>query len=240
MARRRLQGRARLSGRELLAFTAGDYPRRVSLRQTRAAALFVFAGLAVFWIGILVVAAANEGYEQGRDYVSTLASRGAVDGWLGVVAIASAAVAMFPAALLVARISRAAAASVALAGLGFLVVAFTRLECSNGPAGCGLGGRFAVSGGTEVSHWTATTVGTVSLITGMALTGIALLRDGRSTAGTISLAAAAVTVGAFLAMGGDSPGGVQRVGIAVATGWLAALASYVLRGRESPRSPSGG
>jgi hypothetical membrane protein len=212
----------------------------VSPRQTRAASLFVLTGLAVFWTGVLVVAAANDGYEHRRDYVSTLASHGSVHGRLGVLAIASAALAMIPAGLLVVPISRAAAASIALAGAGFLVVAFTRLECSQGPAGCGLGGRFAVSGGTELTHWAATTIATVLLIAGIALTGIARLRAGRTAAGTVSLAAAAITVGAFLAMGGDSPGGVQRLGIGVATGWLAALAVAGVVGRESTRQPSGG
>jgi hypothetical protein len=206
----------------------------------RTAAALVLVGVGVFWGGVLVVAAANPGYEHGRDYVSTLASRGAVDGWLGVLAIAAVAGAMLPAALLVRPLSRAAALAIGLAGVGFLVVAFTRLECSRGPAGCGLGGRFAVSGGTEVTHWAATTASTVLLIAGVALTGLALVRSRRPLLGLASLAAAAVTAGAFLAMGGDSPGGTQRVGIAVATGWLAALAVGTLAGREWPRRPSGG
>jgi hypothetical protein len=53
---------------------------------------------------------------------------------------------------------------VGLADVGFVAVAFTRLDCVNGPAGCGLGGRFAVSGASEVAHWMATTVSTVLLI----------------------------------------------------------------------------
>jgi len=187
-----------------------------------------------------VVAAANDGYEHRRDYVSTLASHGSVHGWLGVLAIASAALAMLPSALLVVRLSRPAALAIALAGAGFLVVAFTRLQCSQGPAGCGLGGRFAVSGRTDVTHWAATTVASVLLIAGIALAGVALVRAGRTSAGLASLAAATITAAAFLAMGGDSPGGIQRVGIAVATGWLAALAIHVLAGRESPQAPSGG
>lgn len=208
--------------------------------KPRVAAALVLVGLGVFWSGVLVVAAANTGYEHRRDYVSTLASHGAVHGWLGAFAIAAAGGAMLSAALLVRPLSRLAAAAVALAGVGFLVVAFTRLECANGPAGCGLGGRFAVSGGTEVTHWAATTIATVLLIAGVALTGLALLRARRIVAGVSSLAAAVVTAGAFLAMGGESPGGVQRLGILVATGWLAAVAIVALVGRESAHTPSGG
>jgi hypothetical membrane protein len=207
---------------------------------SRTAAAFVVAGLAVFWSAVLVAAAVNPGYSNGRDYVSTLASQGAEHAWLGVLAIMAAAGAMLPAGMLVWPLSRAAAASIELAGVGFLVVAFTRLECSRGAAGCGLGGRFAISGATEVTHWTATTVSTVFLIAGIAMTGVALVRAGRRRAGLVSLGAAIVTAGAFLAMGGQSPGGIQRLGIAVATGWLAGVAIASLAGRESPRAPSSG
>lgn len=202
--------------------------------------MLVLGGLAAFWVWMLAAAAVNPGYSHTRDYVSTLASNGAEHGWLGVLAIATAAGAMLLAGLLVRRLSRAAGTAIALAGAGFLVVAFTRLECSNGAAGCGLGGRFAISGATEVIHWTATTVSTVLLITGIALAGAALLRARHTLAGLASLAAAAMTAGAFLAIGGQSPGGVQRLGILVATGWLAAVAVATLAGRESPQPPSGG
>jgi hypothetical protein len=199
---------------------------------TRLAAALVLLGLALFWGGVVVAAAVNPGYSHGRDYVSTLASRGAEAGWLGVLAIAAAALAMFPAALLVGSLSRAAGLAIAFAGVGFLAVAFIRLECSRGAAGCGLGGRFAISGASEIGHWTAATVGTVLLIAGIALTGVALVRLERTVAGIASLVAGAATAGAFLAMGGRSPGDVQRLGIAVATGWLAALAIATLVGRE--------
>jgi hypothetical protein len=148
---------------------------------------------------------------------------------------------MVAAALLVRSVSRAAAVAVAGAGAGFVVVAFTRLDCPNGAARCGLGGRFEVSGSTEIGHWTATTVSSILLIAGIALTGVTLVRRGRRTAGIASLAAAAVTAGAFLATGGDTPGLMQRVGIVVATGWLAALALVTLaraRGAE-PASARG-
>jgi hypothetical protein len=67
-------------------------------------------------------------------------------------------------------------------------------------------------------------VSSILLIGGMAIVGVTLVRSGRPLTGIGSLAAAAFTAGAFLATGGDDPGGVQRVGIVVATGWLAAVA----------------
>jgi hypothetical membrane protein len=194
--------------------------------------MLVLGGLAVFWGAFLVAAAVNPAYSHRRDYVSVLASHGAEHGWIGVLAIAAAGGAMLAVGALLRRLSRVAAAAIALAGIGFIIASLSRLDCSNGAAGCGLGGRFAISGSTEVTHWTATTVSTILVVAGMALTGLSLLRVRRRIAGALTLAAAAVTAAAFLATGGQTPGEEQRVGIVVATGWLAAVALVSLvRGR---------
>jgi hypothetical protein len=187
-------------------------------------AVLVLGGIVCFWGAFLVAAALEPGYTHRRDYVSTLAARGAEHAALAMFAIVAAAAAMLFASLLARHVSRLAGAAIALAGAGFVVAAFTRLECPDGAAGCGLGGRFEISGSTEIGHWTATTVATILLIAGIGLTGIALIRRGHAIAGAASLAAAAVTAGAFLATGGENPGVMQRVGIVVGTGWLAALA----------------
>jgi hypothetical protein len=204
--------------------------RERSVRIWLAAA--VLAGVAGFWAAILVAAALEPGYAHRRDYVSTLAAHGAAHAGLAILGIVAAAGAMAAASLLVRPVSRVAAVAVAAAAAGFVVAAFTRLDCANGAAGCGLGGRFEVSGSTEIGHWTATTVSSVLLMAGIALTGVALVGRGRRAAGFGSLAAAAVSAGAFLATGGDLPGQMQRVGIAVATGWLAALALVTLARRD--------
>lgn len=193
--------------------------------------------MAGFWLAVVVAAELNPGYAQRRDYVSALAARGAEHSWLGMAAIAAVGGGMVAAALLVARVSRVAAAVVAAAGAGFVVVALVPLRCANGAARCGIGGRFDVSGAGEVTHWTATTVSSILLIAGIALTGLALLRRRRTAAGVASLLAAAVTTGALLATGGDSPGAVQRAGIVVATGWLAAVAVAALTRAARPGRP---
>jgi hypothetical membrane protein len=92
----------------------------------------VLGCLAVFWCLVLLVGAANQGYSQTRDYVSTLAARGADYGWLGVLAICAAALALLATATLLRTLSSLAAVLTAIAGIGFLVVAFTRLSCPNG------------------------------------------------------------------------------------------------------------
>src|SRR5262249_37793284 len=156
-------------------------------------------------------------YSQTRDYVSALAARGADHSWLGVLAICAAALAMVATAALLRSLSRLAAAMTATAGAGFLVVAFTRLSCPNGAAGCGIGGRFDVHGADEITHSVATTASAALLIAAMAWAGLELYRRGRTRPGIVSLAAAAVTAVAFSAMGGESPGWIQRIGVLVAT-----------------------
>jgi hypothetical membrane protein len=184
----------------------------------------VLGCLAVFWCLALLVGAANSGYSQTRDYVSTLASRGADYGWLGMLAICAAAFAIIATATLLRALSRVAAVLTGIAGIGFLVVAFTRLSCPNGPAGCGLGGRFEVSGFREITHSAATTWSAVLLVAAMAWSGVELHRRGRMRAGVASVGAAAATAIAFLATGGSSPGWIERLGILVATGWMAVVA----------------
>jgi hypothetical protein len=200
-------------------------------------ALAVLAGVVGFWGAILVAAALEPGYANRRDYVSTLAAHGAAHAGLAIAGIVAVASALIAASVLVRGVSRLAAIALAVAGAGFLVAAFTRLECPNGAAGCGLGGRFELAGSTEIGHWTATTVSSILVIAGMVLTGVASIRLGRRVAGVATLATAVVTGGAFLATGGDQPGTMQRVGIAAATAWLAAVAVLTLvraRGRSAP------
>jgi hypothetical membrane protein len=195
------------------------------------AARVALASLAVFWFLVVLLGAINPGYSQTRDYVSTLAARGADYGWLGVLAICAAGVAIIATATLLRALSGFAAVLTGIAGIGFLVVAFTRLSCSDGPAGCGLGGRFDVSGFREITHSAATTMSAVLLVAAMAWFGVQLRRNGSTRAGAASLAAAVATALAFLATGGSSPGWIERVGILVATGWMAVVAVASLRSR---------
>ena len=193
----------------------------------------VIGCLAAFWGLVLLVGVENPGYSQTRDYVSTLAARGAAFGWLGVLAICAVAAAMLGTALLLRPLSVVAALLAGLAAVGFFVVAFTRLDCPDGPARCGLGGRFDVSGFREITHSTATSVSAGFLIAAMAWSGVKLIRGGRARAGGWSVGAAVATTVAFLAMGGSSPGWIQRVGILVATCWMAGIAVAALVTRRA-------
>jgi len=180
----------------------------------------VLAGLAVFWVALLVAGAASPGYSQRRDYVSSLAAHGVEDAWLGMLAIVAVGVAGLGAAALVWRLTRAGALALACAGAGFVVVALVRINCPNGAARCGLGGRFDVHGAPAITHWTAAVVSAVFVLLGTALVAYALYRKGRRAAALASAVAAATTLVALVGTGGQSPGVVQRVWIAVMTVWL--------------------
>ena len=97
-------------------------------------AALVLAGIGGFWCAILVAAALEPGYRQRRDYVSVLAAHGADHPGLAILAIVAAAGAMLFASLLLWRVSRMAGLALALAGVGFVVVAFTRARL---PKRCG-------------------------------------------------------------------------------------------------------
>lgn len=190
--------------------------------------MLVLAGLGVFWVALVLAGAASPGYSQRRDYVSSLAAHGVEDAWLGMLAIVAVGVAGVAAAVLLWRVTRAGALALACAGIGFVVVALVRIDCPNGAARCGLGGRFDVHGAPAITHWTVAVVSSVLVLVGAGLVAYALWREGRRAAGVVSAVAAAMTLVALVGTGGQSPGIVQRVWIAVMTLWLIGAALLAL------------
>ena len=148
-----------------------------------------------------------------------------------MLAIAAVGVAGLGAAVLLSRLTRAGALALACAGVGFVVVAFVRLDCPNGAARCGLGGRFDLHGAPAITHWTAAVVSTIFVLLGASLVAYALFRSGRRVAGAASALAAAMTLVALVGTGGQSPGVVQRAWIAVMTIWLVGAAAVALARR---------
>ena len=176
-------------------------------------------------VGALLVV---PGYSHRRDYISALAGHGVGDAWLGMLAIVAIAAAGLGAALLLLPVSRWGAAAFLGAGVGYVVVAFARVNCPNGAARCGLGGRFDVHGTQQITHWTAAVLSTVLVLVGLSLVGMQLLRRQRHLAGAATLAAAGSTLLALVATGGQTPGTVQRLWIVAMTGWLLGTAAAML------------
>jgi hypothetical protein len=201
----------------------------------RPAAVLVLAGLAIFWVALLVAGSLSPGYSHRRDYISSLAGRGVEHAWVGIVAIVAIALTGVGTALLVRPVSRAGALAFLGAGAGYIVVAFARIDCGNGAAACGLGGRFDVQGATQVTHWTAAVLATVLILAGLTLVGARLLRMHRRFAATLTFLAAAVTLFALVATGGQSPGTVQRLWVLVMTCWCIGSIALVTPGRVNGR-----
>ena len=108
--------------------------------------------------------------------------------------VTAVGVAGLGAAVLLWRLTHAGALALAGAGIGFVVVALVRIDCPNGAARCGLGGRFDVHGAPAITHWTAAVVSAVLVLVGTALVAYALYRSGRRRAALASAIAAAATL----------------------------------------------
>jgi len=183
-------------------------------------------GLAAFWAAVLVAAHVNPGYSGRRDYVSSLAAHGAEHPWLGMLAIAALGAAGVGAAILVRPLTRVGAVAFLVAGFAYVVAGIARIDCPDGAAHCGLGGRFDVHGNQAITHWTAAVLANVLVLAGLLLVAERLARRGRGVAAGATLVAALATLVALVATGGQTPGEVQRGWIVVMTVWLVAAVGY--------------
>lgn len=204
--------------------------------RSLAASALVLVGLATFWTALFVAANVNPGYSERRDYISSLAAHGAAHAWLGMLAIAALGAAGVGIALLVRPLTRWGAAAFLVAGLAYVVAGIVRINCPDGAARCGLGGRFDVHGGQTITHWTAAVIANVLVLVGLVLVGERLARRGRRVAAGATFVAAGVTLVALVATGGQTPGEVQRAWILVMTAWLVAAVTWA----TEPRRPGGG
>ncbi len=139
------------------------------------------------------------------------------------------------------RFDSSEAVSVAVAGVGYVVVAFARLRCADGAAYCGVGDRRSddLENAGGYVHEGAVLIATLLLVIAMTAIGIALLRAGRRSGGIASLAAAGATGVTFLLVRGDSPGGMQRIWVGVMTIWAAGAAVWTLSRDRNVHLPSG-
>ena len=191
----------------------------------------MLVGLTLFWGAMLVGAAVNPAYSHRRDYVSTLASHGAEHAWLGMAAIVAAAGAMLAAGMLVRPLSRAAAVSIAAAGVGFVVAAFTRLDSPDGAAGCGLVDAL-LSPARRRSRTGRPPPSAPSCSSRDRRRRRDAPADGAGTGGSHLARSRCGHRRGVPDHGRCITGDTQREGIVVATGWLAGVAIATLSGRE--------
>jgi hypothetical protein len=188
--------------------------------------------LVAFWVLITVGGAANGGYQQFDQFVSSLASRGAqVPGW-GIAAIGCVAAAHL---LLVPQLRRrdpAVGACVLIAGVALLAVAAFRVQCPD-EAYCV---RTAPADGIDAVHLGAVLTYSAAMVVAMVRTGVKALASQRARMlGVASLAASGLFVTALALTQGPTPGLSQRIWAAVGQIWLVVVVEVTAAptGREA-------
>lgn len=123
-------------------------------RPFRVPAVAAPLGVALFWLGVIVGGALAPGYSARADYISSLASRGSSVAPIGMAAIVCMALAHLFGAGDAWRAwgRRAPAAALALAGVAQIVIAFSRIRCPMGAAGCRFADQPVVYDAFDVLH----------------------------------------------------------------------------------------
>jgi hypothetical protein len=170
--------------------------------------------LVAFWLLVVLGGAVNPGYSHLHDHVSDLASFGARAAWIGGLAIASFGLADVAAARVVGPGSRWAAAALVVAGVAGVVIALSRIHCTDGAAGCPTS-TVADSTWTDSLHAGAVAVNAFAFSLAMLVCALGAFGVRRSWAWRFSVVVLAVVSPGFLAqsVGTDYVGAWQR-------GWL--------------------
>lgn len=178
--------------------------------------------LGAFWGLITLGGAANDGYKQYDQFVSSLASRGAMVPWFGLAALLCVASAHL---LLVPQLRRTDAwvgGAVFMAGLSLLVVAAFRVQCP--------GGDYCVASAEpdaiESAHVIGVLAYTAAMVVAMVRAGVLALRSPRTRLlGYASLGASGIFVTALVLTSGPAPGLSQRFWALVGQVWLVVVAA---------------
>ena len=194
--------------------------------------------LLAFALLVIVAGAVNPGYLHSRDHVSNLASRGAGQAWIGMLAIASFAAAHAGAALLWRRVAPAVwIALLTCSGFG-LITTLARTSCPGGAADCSLSGTESASDLWDLVHGLAVGAYELSFVIAGACVGVVLLRSRRPWPGVLVLVLAVLS---FVTLGRpdeQAPGTAQRIWLAVNMLGLLAMAGFAAL--AVPRHPTHG
>lgn len=195
-------------------------------------------GVLLFWLGVLVGGARAPGYQQSRDYISALASRGSPVAAIGMAAIASKGLAYLAGAALAgwAWPRRVLRPLLALAGLCLLLVAAFRIGCPGGPAGCGFGAAELADDLQDRVHYWAVFGFQLCLVLTMARLALGLIRPAPWPRGLalVSLLAAPLSTYLLTQTGGAANGLWQRGWAATNSLWLLLLVAAILPALRAP------
>ncbi|MFL6178738.1 MAG: DUF998 domain-containing protein [Actinomycetes bacterium] len=175
-------------------------------------------GCLLLLVSVVVGGAVNDGYAQTRDYVSALSGRGSTAAFVGMVGLLGFSAAHAAAGLVFRQRSRTAFVGLELAAVSGVVVAFARIQCPQGAAGCSRGDGIPPDALDRV-HGFGVVAYELCFIVGVVAAGWWLMRASKAVrvrAWAVALFALVVTSAALLAaMPDDSPGMVQRMWLSV-------------------------
>jgi len=186
----------------------------------------ILAPLLAFVLLVVLAGALNSGYLHSRDYVSSLASRGADQAWIGMLAIASFATAHAVAAMRWRRTARIVWATLLVCSALLLVVVFARASCPDGAARCSLPGRASVTDLGDTIHGLSIGSYLLTFVLAAICAGVVLLRRRRRGPGAAMLVLAALSILTASQIDERTPGAEQRMWLAVNALGLVALAGF--------------
>lgn len=200
----------------------------------------VVAPLLAFALLVLLGGAVNSDYLHSRDYVSSLASRGADQAWIGMLAFACFAAAHAVAAMPWRRTSRVVWALLLACSALILVVGIARASCPNGAARCSVAGEPSAVDIGDTIHGLSIQIYLFAFLAAAVWAGVVLLRRRRRGCGVGMFVLAAGSIVAVSQMDERTPGAEQRIWFAVNAIALVALVWFASSGPVHPspeRSP---
>lgn len=194
--------------------------------------------LVAFAVLVIVGAAVNSGYLHSRDFVSSLASRGASQAWIGMLGLASFAAAHAVTALLWRRIAMTVCATLLACSTLGLIVALARSSCPGGAANCSLPGQPSVTDLGDTIHGLGVGLYLLTFIVAAICAGVVLLRRHHRGQGAAMLVLAVLSLLAAGQMEERTPGAEQRIWLAVNALGLVMMARFAASAAP-PATPSG-
>ena len=199
--------------------------------------LALVLGLMLAFAGLVVLGAAlNGGYSHSRDFISSLAGRGAEQAWIGIVAFVCFAAAHAVAALRWRRTSLVVGVPLLACCALLLIVGLARASCPDGAAGCSLLGRPAEADLWDTIHGLSIGIYVLAYVLAAICAGVVLLRRRHPRLAAAMLAIAVLSILAVGQVDEASPGAEQRIWLAVHAIGLLALARFAgsASARRSP------
>jgi hypothetical protein len=198
--------------------------------RSLAPSLGVAGGLAGFWVTSWVASGRQPDYDPRIDYLSALASSGAVQpGWgiamfvFGGLALLAASVSVARAGVEHPRMGRAASSALLAGSVAVLVAGMARVGCPDGAAGCNAGPRVAEATSSGAVHaWSVGAYQVCLTVAALVLAWAVHAHGRRGAAVGLTVAAITVTVLALDPLP-LQPGSSQRLWVAAGHALLVGL-----------------